>query len=334
MHPSNAFTDLLTMSDSKMTVPKFGSFRPKPAHLPEKTVDEKERVDKTRDVVKHSKRHRSRSRSRDRERHRHSDKPRQQESRPETVIKRAEVSEGELFVVDRKGDEKNLIYGSIHRYDVPQFRRIGNGNVLGISRNMKIDRDASDEKKIFLRDTRDSDIKRRERYTFLRMDKPRLLRIRPDAQLDEINQASGFISLEPLRRGKKRKRSGSQASDSDSNNERDYRSIHGKEKAKANKPQDEAFEYASESEGSDSGGGQSNMTDARRKNVELSRAVELSPHDLKAWLTLIQHQDLLLRGDDERRRVTNAEIKSTADIKIHSKCIAHRIPKWHYVVVA
>lgn len=54
-----------------------------------------------------------------------------------------------------------------------------------------------------------------------------------------------------------------------------------------------------------------------KKNIDLSKRVEESPHDIENWLALIDHQDVLLRSGDDRRRVTNAEMKSTAEIKIH-----------------
>ena len=51
--------------------------------------------------------------------------------------------------------------------------------------------------------------------------------------------------------------------------------------------------------------------------VKLSRKVEQSPHDIAAWLALIDHQDTLIRVEGDQRRITNAEMRSTADIKIH-----------------
>lgn len=56
---------------------------------------------------------------------------------------------------------------------------------------------------------------------------------------------------------------------------------------------------------------------ARQKNAELSKKVEDSPRSIEAWLELISHQDKLLHRQDERRRITNAEMRSTAEIKIH-----------------
>ena len=48
-----------------------------------------------------------------------------------------------------------------------------------------------------------------------------------------------------------------------------------------------------------------------QKAIELSQRVEQSPNDVAAWLALIEHQDTLLRGD--RRRITNAELRSITD---------------------
>lgn len=48
----------------------------------------------------------------------------------------------------------------------------------------------------------------------------------------------------------------------------------------------------------------------------MSRAVEQNPNDIENWLALIDHQDVLLQSNTDRRRITNAETKSTAEIKI------------------
>jgi hypothetical protein len=54
----------------------------------------------------------------------------------------------------------------------------------------------------------------------------------------------------------------------------------------------------------------------QQQNIEFSRKVENSPHDIDAWLALIDHQDALIGGRDGRR-TTNAETRSTADIKLY-----------------
>ena len=95
-----------------------------------------------------------------------------------------------LYIIDREGDVKNLVYGSIHRYSVPPFHRIGAGSVLGAKRSLKIDRDVTDEKVIVLRDRKDEIGGRREKYVFARNEKKavRLLRIRPEAIVDELDE--------------------------------------------------------------------------------------------------------------------------------------------------
>jgi hypothetical protein len=45
--------------------------------------------------------------------------------------------------------------------------------------------------------------------------------------------------------------------------------------------------------------------------------VDQTPHNINNWLALIDHQDLLLKSGHDHRRITSAEMSSTADIKIH-----------------
>jgi hypothetical protein len=189
----------------------------------------------------------------------------------------------------------------------------------GAPSNLKIDRNYNDDKGIVLHDWRDFKSAHREKYVFSRVERerPRLLKIRPEVVARNTEDLSAnFVSLDPGR-SKKRKRTGTDSSGSDNDNIH-YRSIHGKSKAKS-QPTDEALQYATESEssGSEAGVKLDSDTSERQKNVELSRRIEQHPHDIDAWLALIKHQDALLRGQDDRRRITNAEMRSTADIKIH-----------------
>jgi hypothetical protein len=284
------------MSDPKTTVPKFASFRAKPA--PTDKIEEERHKSGSND--RESSRHR-RHRSRSRERTRHETRPARDES---------------LWVIDRKGDVKNLIYGSIHKYSVPPFHRIGAGGVLGAPSGMKIDRDYGDEKGIVLVNPRDSKLYSRDKYIFskLEKEKPRLLKIRPELLVERSTEGElDFISL--TTRGRKRKRAEVANTSDSEDDETNYRSIHGKSKLK-DEPTDDTFQYATESESS--GPERTIKLDdtVKQKTIQLSRKVEQSPHDIDAWLALIEHQDTLIQ-EDGRRRVTNAEIRSTADIKIH-----------------
>ncbi|KAH8658709.1 NRDE-2, necessary for RNA interference-domain-containing protein [Tricladium varicosporioides] len=269
--------------------------------------------------------------ARDEENRRHYHRRRQESERPqkeESTIARPRSRSPEpsldIFVIDRKGDEKNLIYGSIHRYSIPRFYRSGAGNVLGASTRAKIDRDASDDKGIVLLDWRENYPSYQEKYAFSRVErqKPRLLRIKPDVSAElQYTRDSDFIPLDPTK-GRKRKRDTESSSDND---ESHYRSVHGKRKPKDH-PEDDAFEYATDSDSAgDSTCSTKRIAESRQKNIDLNRRVEEHPQDIEAWFALIQQQDLLLHGDENRRRITNAEMKSTADIKIHlfEKALGH-----------
>ncbi|KAH6681983.1 NRDE-2, necessary for RNA interference-domain-containing protein [Halenospora varia] len=312
------------MSESKTTVPKFASFRPKPQ--PSKSSSPTEQQPERRRSPK------SRSSARDEGDRRHHHRRRRENERPQKeapLIARARSRSPEptrdIFVIDRKGDEKNLIYGSIHRYSIPGFHRSGAGNVLGASTRAKIDRDASDDKGIVLLDWRENHPSYREKYAFSRVErqKPRLLRIKPEASAEPQHvRDSDFIPLDPTK-GKKRKRTGTESSSGD--DEFHYRSIHGKRKLK-DQPEDDAFEYATNSDSAgDSALSTKLIAKSREKNIDLNRRVEEHPQDIDAWFALIQQQDILLHGDNDRRRITNAEMRSTADIKIHlfEKALGH-----------
>lgn len=216
-----------------------------------------------------------------------------------------------------------MVYNSVHRYSVPPFHRVGAGNVLGAPARIKIDRDAGDDKGIILRDWREFNTNRRERYTFSKIEreKPRLLRIRPEAtSKDQDDPNADYVFLDTSRSRKRRKIGveGRDVSVSDEDeDETHYRSIHGKKKATAD-PEDGALQYATESDdsGYENGVPISNLA-VRQRNIELIRRVEEFPHEISSWLALIELQDTLLRDEDDRHRATNAEIRSTAEIKIH-----------------
>lgn len=113
------------MSDSK-AVPKFGSFRPKTT-VP---IDQKETPTGSKEKERtggkgHRSHHHRRPRSKSGERHGQSF-----EAEVSHVPRPVREKSPEIFFIDRKGDEKNLVYGSIHRYSVPEFYRVGAGRVL------------------------------------------------------------------------------------------------------------------------------------------------------------------------------------------------------------
>jgi hypothetical protein len=281
------------MSGSNIQIPKFASFKPKPAPPSEPEESPKPRPS-DRGHVRH---------------HRH---------RPQAgrVLHEATrpTNDESLWVIDRKGDVNNLVYGSVHRYNIPPFHRVGEGGVVGAPSNMKINRNASDEKGIILVNRRDLNLVAREKYVFSKFERerPRLLKIRPELLTEaSSHQELDFVPLAP--KGRRRKGSDSESFDSDDGAA--YRSIHGESRI-IDQPADDMFQYATESESSGSERSTIAYSSLGKKAIQLSRMVERSPHDIDAWLTLIEHQGSLLLNDN-RRRATNAEIRSTADIKIH-----------------
>jgi hypothetical protein len=319
------------MSEPMASVPKFGSFRPKPKQsLPGQVeVKDKSKIKNdngSREESRgHHERHRSRrSRSKEHRRDRSNDRQTSRNHWPLIETRQSppplKDEAVEIFIIDKKGDLKNLEYGSIHRYSVPPFHRAGAGSVLGIPSNVKIDRDYGDEKSIVLSDRRAFKLHSREKYIFSKIEKerPRLMKIRPEIAVESAAiQEVDFVPLQTSRR-KKQKRGVDGDSSGLDDGVTNYRSIHGKSRAKM-EPEDESFQYATGSESSGSETGRAIRLDSStsRKTVELSRKIEQMPHNISAWLALIGHQDMLIRAEGDRRRITNAEIRSTADIKIH-----------------
>ena len=219
--------------------------------------------------------------------------------------------------MDRKGDKYNRVYGTIHRYSVPQYYRGGRGSVLGLPASYKIDRDTVEGDALVIRSgfwfTDATRTKPKSTLAKLNKQKPKLLRIRHESVSDAATDTNkDFI---PLRYSKSQNRGALEDLDSEYEKHA-YRSILGKAKPDDNLPSD--MEAASETESSGDEGHRADINeDVRQLNVELSRNVERHPYDVGGWLRLIDHQEALLRGvENETRPLTYAEKMSLADIKI------------------
>ncbi|KAI9838110.1 MAG: hypothetical protein M1819_006266 [Sarea resinae] len=341
-------------------IPKFASFKPK-AQAPLKNENvtdgpekpgreeerqrsgnaEKHRHRHTHDNDAHGHRHHERKRSRDHHRHRGHRRSRSRD-RKSRDARKSNVTDTEVvpwdegpdvYVIDTRGDPNNLTYGTVHRYSIPAYLRSGAGGVMGLPKGRKIDRAHSSEKSIVVNSAVGLSSIKRERYAFARNERKQIkkLRIRPEFMDDaSFGPAQDFVSLRPLQ-GKKRKRARSLGLSSESSSEMEesshYRSIEGKAKAK-DRPVDRDLEYGSESSASDYDLGRDLKMDenTRRQGIELSRMVEAQPNNAEAWLAFVEHQDKLLGNGEgpERRKTTQAERRSTADIKlsIYEKALA------------
>ncbi|KAE8339239.1 hypothetical protein BDV24DRAFT_165617 [Aspergillus arachidicola] len=333
--------DTSSSQPEKKSIPRFASFKPRPAPPPEadrpperRSRDSSEKEDRH---GHHSKRHRSRhrhhrdhSRSRDHRRERkdirhghkeahHSERELIPEHRsaPQDTVKLEEEA-SDLFVVDRKGDRYNIIYGTIHRYNVPFYHRIGRGSVLGLPPTYKIDRDTAEGDALIIKaDAWRSDGSRTRSKSIIsgvNTQKTKILRIRPAPALDAAADASkDYLPLKASMHQKPSDTSGDEGSDDEKYG---YRSIHGKAKHEDNLPSD--MEEVSDTNLS---GDETVRVDPdkeiKQRSVELSRNVELNPTDVRAWIDLVEHQESLLKGSEgEMKTLTYAEKKSLADIKI------------------
>ncbi|CAK1362386.1 unnamed protein product [Cercospora beticola] len=221
-----------------------------------------------------------------------------------------ELEESDLFLVDRRGDPKNVEYGSLHRYSVPPYRRVGYGRVLGLNARWKIDRETSTDKEISLM----SALRNREGG-----DAPRLLTSRhgrpkesqyrfivpnaPDKVAEDDDLERDYIDL---RSSRKRKR------DSESTGPGvDYRSIEGKAKAgPAN--EDLTLDTDSDIDGFD----HDQDLAVRQQNAVLSKQTKATPRDIQAWQALIAHQAKLVNPGKALSTFTSSERRTLADLRL------------------
>lgn len=224
------------------------------------------------------------------------------------------------YFADTRGDPHNITYGTIHRYSVPDYRRHGAGSVIGLSPEIKIDRDKGDGKSIVLSSKRDRvyvGTGKNARYAYAKAESEgvKMLRIKREGEHDDRAFESGvdFVPISIKGKGKKRKGhpdSGSEISEKEEDNH--YRSIEGLKKPN-NKPEDQDLEYASSSD-SESDYVSSRGWNDRRRNVELVKRVDAEPGNIDVWMEYVDHQDALLTGSG--RRSTVAERTSTAEVKL------------------
>ncbi|KAI5310327.1 hypothetical protein KEM55_008479 [Ascosphaera atra] len=327
---------------SKQAVPKFTSFKPKVPLRAEESRDEKRHPSSARRERSRERHHRDHRGPREHRHHRetssgkgHADYREHRHRRPHDehrhhrdgrTLHERQVAHptstpgdgGDLYVIDTKGDKYNVVYGSLHRYDVPHYRRAGRGRVLGVPLNYWIDRDSLDGKTLVLqthanvpddgsaRKSRDAAWKHARKAT-------KLYRVMQDtsAKTDDDLQKD-FLSLEFGRASKRRRLDSGDPSEvlSSSEDELNYRSIEGKAKT----PQLSELGLEADAAAEEDPVGAA----ARAKNAELTKRLSEHPNDVNAWLALIEHQGELVGHVDieGHRRLTAAERSSVADVRM------------------
>jgi len=313
-------------------VPKFGSFKPKPSSATVKETDPIPDRDGRRKRERRHHHHRAnekRSGSRDERllhhaedenaRHRHpsehqhhrSFNRRGKDDEHQKVIANEQSQKSDLFFVDRRGDRKNVEYGSLHRYSIPTYHPIGYGRLIGAPSSVKINRDESDEKSVVLSAVdRGAHHKTKRLLSGIisRQPERRLRAITLSDPADGVlDMQSDFVSLRP---NLKRKRGSKSPGQEDTVN---YRSIEGKAKP-SDRPADEDLEYASDSD-IDTEASQLEVQ-VRQENAALARWTKDRPTDVEAWLALIEHQLKVVHPGADTTTLTGNEKRTLADIRL------------------
>ncbi|KAI7371676.1 DUF1740-domain-containing protein [Hortaea werneckii] len=323
--------------NAKGSVPKFGSFKPKGTTL--KTEERsKSKTDEQRRRHEHHRKHQESShRSKRRRleshesrqdesrsyshRHRHTENP---ESRPDSkTLTQTVASDGledsDSFIVDLRGDAKNVEFGSLHRYSIPAYHRNGYGNLVGAPSGAKIDRDQSNDKCVTLsRRTGDrNDVGRLRLMAGFSLNERRLRLVAPTtSSLSGVDVSSDFISLygdSELKQGPKA---------SDSGDHVDYRSIDSKAKH-TNHLEDEDLEFASDT-GEDLQNQDTELR-VRQENAALVRQTKERHNDVNAWRALIEHQARVICPGVDFSRLTASRKRTVAEIRlsIYDQALKH-----------
>jgi len=234
-----------------------------------------------------------------------------------------EFEQSDLFIVDKRGDVKNVEYGSLHRYSVTTHRRTGYGCLVGAP-SARINRDESSEKFVIL-DSRDGRRQERNKKPLTSksrraVDPKRTRLIAPLEATAELDDQVDFVSLRPnLKRKLGAELPGGTAEDV---NEVDYRSILGKAKPDA-QPEDIDLRYVSDS---DTDGIADPVELAiRQKNATLSKGTKDHPTDAEAWLDLIEHQARTIQPGVDLTALSHSERRTLADVRlsIYKQALKH-----------
>ncbi|KAJ5296117.1 hypothetical protein PENANT_c021G03591 [Penicillium antarcticum] len=274
---------------SQDNVPRFSSFRPLPPPPPDAPTGKD-----------HRRRHRRRAD--------HTGSPRPQTSRRDDrhsqPVKDAGVEKADEnpdWVVDTRGDRQNLIYGTTHRYDVPNYRRVGSGLVMGAP-GKRIEIATRDSNNLVLR--ADSGVPAPKLLSSAKLPplSPALtFCARPDTASGIKNQ-SDFIPLELS----PRQLSAGEIDVTDES--RSYRSILGPSQSEDASTEDNNGDKLMRAAFED---------EILGRNAELSRQTEREPENVTAWLHLAEHQErviLPVRHND--RSFNYAETKLVAEAKL------------------
>ncbi|KAH7406714.1 NRDE-2, necessary for RNA interference-domain-containing protein [Phaeosphaeria sp. MPI-PUGE-AT-0046c] len=281
-------------------IPKFASFRPKPKGVPEPPAERP---------------------SRDRP----SPKPREGRSDRATSSRALEVLDtksgivqSKLYFSDRRGDPDVLRYGTLNRSDVPAYRRIGHGYVLGLSLDQKIDRERSSQNNIYITPATRQRPGRLLTGKHAPKQDTRMLRVVISDGKQHIDQGDDFI---PVSSDRKRKRNSSEDIEGETL-ALDYRGI----ERNIKQALDLDTQYDSDNEDV------SSVSESTRKNSELVRHTRESPQDVKAWLNFIEHQEVMLAVDRSELNENLRQRLADVRIPIYDEALKKVRPEDHTIL--
>jgi hypothetical protein len=264
-------------------VPTFASFRPKPKAAPEPPKEPQQHKNAEKSGKEKDRSERKRTPS------------------PQAFLRGKDTSRDKPYFSDRRGDADVVRYGTLNPYDIPPYRRYGHGFVLGLSRDQKIDREYSSDKKIYITPAK------RRRQERLLTDKranrstDRALRlVKTGDATRELDQDFMLLSANA------KPKLGDSEDEEDGAPDGDYRGIEGR---KPTEPVDPDTHYESDTEAVID-------TEVIRKNSELVRRTKEHPGDLQCWLALIDYQEAMLKLDRPSAELTVSDKAHLADIRI------------------
>ncbi|KAK0738292.1 NRDE-2, necessary for RNA interference-domain-containing protein [Schizothecium vesticola] len=315
--------------DTKRTVPKFSSFKPKaPEPEPTPKPERRDASPRRRDDAKPSHRCRDHDRKREPDVRRGPREDRREERRrpsrtakPTAPVQAApKTTSNDVFYFDKRGDPLILRYGSNERGKIPTYYRFGAGKVLGTTGRLVIHHDGA-------RDTFSIQDRHRQGRGSVFRDKSAIKEaaarwsktkyIKPSPAPAALPAPSDdFIALEP---SKKRKRG-----DEEPNVVRDYRSIFGKNGSSDSDSESDDDMSQSEDETPE-------VTTTKKRSIELSRRVRAEQTDISSWLELINLQDDLFRENQGEKLAaaphlrTETEGRGLAELKVslYEEALSH-----------
>ncbi|GAA5887659.1 hypothetical protein JCM5296_004450 [Sporobolomyces johnsonii] len=248
--------------------------------------------------------------------------------------------EGEkpLFYESRRGDDFNIVYGGLHRGDVPKYRREGAGRVIGLNEGLRITKETAYSGRgveiaplnryktpryadpSSARHVNDKNFKRialRPRRRPKALGEPEDLSLPPppeDPFLPSSSDISRFVGFEPERSTSEK------LAQLEHEEGTDYRSISGLIKpsdlAESSDDEDDVFG------GLGISGGESQADYLRRRNLELDRALRGDPKNIQLWLEFVEFQDEVATtsfvgtSSSAKRALSTGERTSTSEIKL------------------